>query len=404
MAKGEPIRTNVVAMSIGNTITTSVNSLWIMFMPYYFTDLLSAFIDIEAMRNFIVGIIFTGALAARAIASMGGGRIADQKGRKPTIVGGVGVYATGPLVILFSLMLSVNDPFLGLAVAIFGYVWMLTGSGFQSPASSMLLVESSPEKRKGLSYMVSTRVLPSIPPALVILVGAFLYSTGLFWLALIAGFVGLMLVVLLYAYSLRETLLVGPLTSEDNTLPPRRLVDGVLIAIIAAFALDSLSSSGLSWYVPLFVGRAEVGLYGMMISVSTLVIALSALGAGALIDKVGTRVAMIFGWLPLALTVAVFPHVVNPLGIIALYSVWAGLDMVDLSVPPLVIAERYPEDLRAQAMGLFSGSISLLATIGPLLISFALLLGEVVPFYVKAILNLVGLVVFLYATRSKRTD
>jgi MFS family permease len=391
-------------MSIGNTITTSVNSLWIMFMPYYFTDLLSAFIDIEAMRNFIVGIIFTGALAARAIASMGGGRIADQKGRKPTIVGGVGVYATGPLVILFSLMLSVNDPFLGLAVAIFGYVWMLTGSGFQSPASSMLLVESSPEKRKGLSYMVSTRVLPSIPPALVILVGAFLYSTGLFWLALIAGFVGLMLVVLLYAYSLRETLLVGPLTSEDNTLPPRRLVDGVLIAIIAAFALDSLSSSGLSWYVPLFVGRAEVGLYGMMISVSTLVIALSALGAGALIDKVGTRVAMIFGWLPLALTVAVFPHVVNPLGIIALYSVWAGLDMVDLSVPPLVIAERYPEDLRAQAMGLFSGSISLLATIGPLLISFALLLGEVVPFYVKAILNLVGLVVFLYATRSKRTD
>lgn len=33
------VRRNVFVMSIGNTVKASANSLWIMFLPYFFTDL-----------------------------------------------------------------------------------------------------------------------------------------------------------------------------------------------------------------------------------------------------------------------------------------------------------------------------------------------------------------------------
>ncbi len=161
--------------------------------------------------------------------------------------------------------------------------------------------------------------------------------------------------------------------------------------------LDGMSGSGLSWYVPIFVGDLE--LYGMMIAASTLVIAIAALGAGVLVDRVGTRSAIVSGWTLLAVTVAVFPFVHQSLEILFLYSIWAGLDMVDMSVPPLIIAERYPKEKRASVMGLFSTSTSLASIIGPSMVSFALLLGSSVPFFLKAIMNLAGVALFLLATR-----
>ena len=78
--------------------------------------------------------------------------------------------------------------------------------------------------------------------------------------------------------------------------------------------------------------------------------------------------------------------------------------MVDVSVPALVIAEEYPEEVRASVMGSFSMTVSLLSTIGPALIAMALLLGDAVPFYLKAIMNLMGVVLFLLAFRGQKKD
>ena len=167
------VRRNVLVMSIGNTITTSANSLWIMFMPYFFADV--------GIVPFFIGIIFTVIAISRAIAAQIGGRLADRLGRKPVISIGLAIFTSGILVILASLFFISSTPsFSGLISAI-GYTWMSAGGGFIGPASSMLLVESSPEKRRGLSYMVSTRVLPSIPPAVLILVGTSLYLNNQFW-------------------------------------------------------------------------------------------------------------------------------------------------------------------------------------------------------------------------------
>jgi len=385
------VRRNVLVMSVGNTIITSANSLWIMFMPYFFTDV--------GIIPFYIGIIFTAIAVSRALASQIGGRLADRLGRKPVINIGLAIFTSGILVILVSLIFMSSTPSLSGLISVIGYTWMSAGGGFIGPASSMLLVESSPEKRRGLSYMVTTRVLPSIPPAVLILVGTSLYLNNQFWLALALGFLGLLFVLVLYIVFLQETHSGSISIKQDLIEPPRLRTDWFLILLVAAFALDGISSRGLSWYVPIFVGRSNLDLYGIMISVSTLVIAVSALVSGGLVDRLGTRAAIFGGWTLLAVTVFLFPFGTQIFEILILYSIWAGLDMVDISVPPLAIAERYPKDRRASIMGTFSMSVSLLGMVGPALVSFALLLGDNVPFYLKALMNSVGVVLFIIAAR-----
>ena len=387
---------NVLVMAIGNTMTTSANSLWIMFMPYFFADV--------GITTFFIGIIFTGLAVSRAIASLFGGRAADRLGRKTVINVGFAIYSSGALIILASLLYLVTEPALTGLLSAMGYMWMMVGSGFQRPASSMLLIESSPQKHRGLSFMFTTRFLPSIPPAVLILVGTSLYLNNQFWLALTLGIFGLLAVLLLYIVFLQETHSGSVDIQQDTSKSPRPRLDGFLILLVAAFALDGISSSGLSWYVPIFVGRANLDFYGVMISVSTLVIAVSALISGGLVDRIGTRAAILGGWSLLAITVVLFPFGTQLFEILILYSVWAGLDMVDMSVPPLAIAERYPKEKRASIMGTYSMSVTLLSMIGPALIAFGILLGDNVPFYMKAIMNSVGVVLFIIATRPSQID
>lgn len=389
------VRRNVLVMSVGNTITVSANSLWIMFMPYFFADV--------GITPFFIGMIFTAIAISRALTSLIGGRAADRFGRKPIISLGYMIYSFGILIILASLIFELTALFLTGLLSAAGYMCMAAGGGFQSPASSMLLVESSPERRRGLSYMITTRVIPSIPPAALVLVGTSLYLNNQFWLAVTLGFLGLLSVFLLFSIGLRETHSGNSEKQEERLTPAKVRFDWFLIFFIAAFAFDGISSSGLSWYVPIFVGRSNLDLYGIMISISTLVIAFAALASGGLVDRIGTRAAIFGGWTILAITVTLFPFGTQPYEIIILYSIWAGLDMVDVSVPPLAVAERYPKEKRASALGIYSMSISLLGMMGPASISFFLLLGENVPFYMKAVMNITGAFLFLVASKKRNS-
>jgi MFS family permease len=122
MAGQEPIRKNVLVMMVGNTIATSANSLWIMFMPFFFEDI--------GLEIFVIGFIFTFVALSRASTTLIGGRAADRFGRKPLILVGCIIYATGPLVILWSLYFVDQSPYLTGLIAVLGYIWMAAGSGF----------------------------------------------------------------------------------------------------------------------------------------------------------------------------------------------------------------------------------------------------------------------------------
>jgi MFS family permease len=372
-----------------------------MFIPFLFLNWIG--------NEFLVGLVFTLAAFFRALTVLLGGRAADRMGRRRIILLGHFILASGPLILLVAFSNYTDNSYIPVIIAILGYSLARAGGGLANPATSMLLVESSPKEKKGLSYMLISRVVPSIPPALLIFIGVFLYESGQFGLALIIGIIGLFGVTGLYALTLRETI---PRRIDQKNPMDRRLSSLGLAfwLMICAFALDSMSSSGLSWYVPVFLettGRTlttSVFLYGVMISSSTLIIAFGALISGWLVDKVGVQTAIVCAWTMLAFTVFLFPHFESPFEITILYSIWAGLDMVDFSVPPLVIEENYPEENRASILGVFSSLTIMTGVLGPAIISFSLLLGEKVPFYVKAIMNLCGAFLFWLSIRLLRTD
>ncbi|MFW9919457.1 MAG: MFS transporter [Candidatus Thorarchaeota archaeon] len=395
----DKLKRNVTVMTIGNTAIVSVNSLWIMFMPYFFSDI--------GLDTVTIGVFYTIFAGASAASSFFGGRSADRFGRKSTMIGGYAIYSTGPFVILISLLFARQSLILAIAVSIVGYTTMMAARGFVRPAASMLLVESSQKQKKGRSYMIATRVIPSIPAAILVLIGSELYFsgttllTGYFSLALIIGFEGLIAVVAVFGILLQESLLSIPSDahpkSHTNTW---KMHTGFFLIMVVTFSLDALSSSGLSWYVSIAVRSIDEKLYGYMTSISTLIIAIAALGAGEVVDRLGTKAALAVGWGLLALTVGIFPLFHDPLWVLVLYAIWTGLDMMDVSIPPLVFEERYPKEARATALGTFSTAVELGSIIGPALMSFTLLFGDAMPFFMKAVMNLIGVFLFMYGIRK----
>ncbi len=386
-------------MTIGNTAIVSVNSLWIMFMPFFFSDI--------GLDIVTIGLLYSLFAAASAATSFIGGRSADRFGRKSTMIGGYTIYSIGPFIILISLLMAPQSFVLAMAISISGYMAMMAARGFARPASSMLLVESSKKQRRGRSYMIATRVIPSIPAAILVLIGNELYFsgstlfTGQFSLALIIGFEGLVAVVAVFAILLRES----HQSTEDSVQPKGsanawRMHTGFFLMMVVAFSLDALSSNGISWYVSLSVRSVDEKLYGYMTSISTIIIAVSALGAGEVVDRLGTRAALVIGWGVLAFTVGIFPLVQDPLWILILYAIWTGLDMMDVSIPPLVFEERYSKEARATALGTFSTAVQLGSVVGPALMSFAFLFGDAMPFFVKAMMNLTGALLFVYGIQK----
>jgi len=249
--ENEKLRRNVAVMTIGNTAIVSVNSLWIMFMPFFFSDL--------GLDVVTIGMIFTLFAAASAATSFIGGRAADRFGRKSTMIGGYAIYSTGPFIILVSLLLAAHSLVLAISISIGGYMTMMAARGFARPASSMLLVESSQQKKRGRSYMIATRVIPSIPAAILVLIGSEFYFsgstvfTGYFSLSLIVGFEGLIAVVAVFAILLRESHLSTDNEQSKSPTNAWKMHTGFFVVMVIAFSLDALSSNGISWYVSLAV-------------------------------------------------------------------------------------------------------------------------------------------------------
>jgi MFS family permease len=398
----EMFSANTITMMIGNTIGTGVNTLWIMFMPFYYDVILTPIIDETPWRVFVIGVIYTLIALVQAAAVSVGGRASDRFGRKRMIVSGYCSYSLGPLIILFSFLVFPLNPVLSSIIAITGHSWTLGSGGLTRASSAMILVESSEKKNRGLSYMIASRVIPSIPPAVLIIVGTDLYANGMFWLALGIGALGIFVSAILYFFRLEETVPEKDLIADESRRSKHNWNETFILLLIVAFALDGLSSKGISFYVSLWVGNNNLNTYAYMIMLSTLVIAVFGIVAGRLVDRIGIRKSLTLGWCLLSITVFLFPYSTEAFEVLLLYSIWTGLDMIDLSIPPLVIADRYPERMRATIMGYFSSSVAVISIVGPTAISFFQLLGPTLPFAAKSAMNFIALLVFLFAT--KKTD
>lgn len=380
---------NVAIVTVSNTISVTANGLWIMFIPLYLSG--------SGMSLAEIGIVIGLSTLARAVCQFSGGLLSDRHGRKPLVIAGRCISIGGICAVALS-VLQVDKHISAGMLAGIGYLIIYAGSGLRGPATSMILMESSKAKHKGRNYMVAERVLPSLPPALTVLVGSMLYGRGQYGLLVTIGLIGYIFATIVVGFGIEETLTTN---GADSYLKRHALLkpDWFLVLLTVAFILDGVSAQGISWYIPIYLEDLGVEFYGILISSSTVIIALFGLFSGYLVDRCGGRSALIPAWLLLSVVVFLFGLVNDPVLLLSLYCVWVALDTVDTAVPPVLISNHYVNSEGGTRMGWFSSVKSVTLFVGPILSGYLVVLGESFPFYFKAIANgLAALIIARIAT------
>ncbi|WP_056934051.1 MFS transporter [Thermococcus barophilus] len=356
---------NLSLITLSNVILVSSNALWIMYIQYFLLDL--------GISKTQIGLIFTLALLMRAFGNIIGGKIADLLGYKRTLLVGYTIYAFPPLLFLLhnALLASLVYPLMSL------------GSGIGTPAKSLFIVEQT-QRRKGLTYMLVQRVLPSIPPALTAPVGAKLYEMGKYDVAVFMGFFGLLISLLLLVF-LKDTKRERAQDSFSFNL----LRSKPFTIIVFLYSFDAFSTEAVQWIVPLYLRELGYSVldYGFLISAQTLIIAFGGTFAGIFVDRFEPVNALGLSYLVVAMSLLAFS--LGKGWILALaYLLWKTFGMIGFAALPLLI-ERYFSDIKASAFGTINAMTTLISIPAPSFGGVLLRFGVGVPFIFKATTNFV---------------
>lgn len=369
-------RHNFAAITTSNTIAVTSNALWIMFVPVYLV--------VIGLPVSSVALLFSLSSLTTAAFSPVGGRFADSIGRKPVAVIGRLLASLGALIIFLSAS-STFSSFPRQILSVTGYLVLSSGSGIRVPATSMILMESSDFSVRGRRYMAAERVIPSVFPAITILVGANFFQAGNPEPMFLIGSLGLFVSALVLELFLEETLDLTDQSMAEPGMKPR--LNLFFCVLVLAFVLDGASAAGVSWYVPLYLGENRLLLYGVLTSVSTLVISGFSYISGTVVDRFGARASLVVSWILLAPTVILFSQSEDALQLVFLYSIWVALDTFDTAVPPIIISNTYSKHERATRLGIFRMLVNSSLFLGPLVSGLLLIYGAHIPFYWKGLMN-----------------
>ena len=258
---------NLKIITIINTVFVSANSLWIMFLPYFFKSV--------HLSGFMIGVIYGFGGLANVLGRFFGGRLSTVVGIKYEMMIGYLMFSLFPILFL--------TPYY-----VYGVVIGSFGGGLIVPAKSMFVVEQT-NKRIGLTYMLVQQFLPSLFPALLLPIGAYLYYKNLFHISLILGSLGVVSIIpLLFKLNTKyETKNSKKFLKAKILIFPRTIFILPFIFLVIAYSLDGLSTAVFSWYIPLFlkIKGYSVLFYGVFSSLATITIAFGSLFSGHLVDK-----------------------------------------------------------------------------------------------------------------------
>ncbi len=375
---------NLKIITIINTIFVSANSLWIMFLPYFYISV--------HLNAFMIGIIYGLVGVSNALGTFIGGKLSTVVGIKHDMIIGY---------LLFSLY-----PFMFLTpYYIYGAVIGSFGSGLVTPAKSMFVVEQT-SKRRGFTYMFVERFLPSLFPALLLPVGAYLYYKNLFYVSLILGFIGVVLIIpLLFKLDTKERIENSKRILKSKIFVfPWAIFILPFIFLIIAYSLDGFSTSVVSWYIPLFLEIKGYGVlfYGVFSSLATITIAFGSLFSGHLVDKLNPYRSLILSWIVLSITVFIFALANNIAIILITYLIWNTIDMVDTAAGPILIHDWFIKEKRTLAYGYFSGFIGIAGISGLFVSGLIVSISPTLPFLLKGIFNITGAILIFIIYKFKR--
>lgn len=367
----------------------------------------SLFLKDLGLSELQLGYVFSSETLITSIFILVGGKLADIIGRKKTIVSGSIIFSTGPLI-----MSLVNT----IPLVLLGYFIFFAGAGISSAAVSILVLESSPPKSQGIAYMFVHRALPSLPPAITILIGGYLYDHGLFPISLLLAALSFLIIAIINLLLLQETLPINKNNSKNNPdhthtkskskskikiknknenkeKNKKLLLDKRLSLIIILFGPYIAISNGLSWYIPIYLrslGHSATE-YSYLISLSTIAISIGSLIFGKLIDTFGPIKMTAVLWSVISASCYAFSFQSPLIILISLYSIWAFFSTGISPVPSILIKNSFPQNERTYALATYRALIRASSILGPTIIALSSLYGPDKPFLLLSTVSLLSI-------------
>ena len=363
-----------------NVVVVSLCGMWIMYFPLYASEHLK-------LSSELIGLLYTLSSATPMLGSFIGGFVADVVGKKKAILMGF----AASLMSLIAMMTGY------IMVIELGFVMYFFGIAFLSPAVSVLILESSPRKVRGTLYMIAKRVVPSLPPLVTLPLAGYLYENGMYTYNILIGIIGLLLAATMTCFvkesggSAKRDLISVLIWLRDLVLNDR-----VFLVLVITFGLNWLFIEGLEWYIPIYlksIGFSAVE-YGLTMGLASVAIAIGALASGALVDRLGPRMACVVGWVLAAIASLLF--IATPFLSLPMLLAWKVIGLLPEATPPTVIAQRYREN-KTIALSSFNTAASLISVIGPVTIGFIAAYHSSAPFILRALILLISsLLIYKY--------
>jgi MFS family permease len=380
---------NVSVESIAGFIGVGFNAIWMPFIGIFMSEILG-------FGDFLIGISYTVDALAMGVMMRIGGYLSYRIGRKRTIITGRFPWVLMPILFLLSMKLT---PYLSILAMLLHGVSL----GLSAPAKSALIAESVRKERRGMALMVSTYVFPSLSPIAGAIIGGILANQNAFEFMFFLGAIGVAVMTLVEVTGLEETLRKKPL-QQKNAKRKVGSVEGFILVLAIAYALDAMSTQAISWYVPLYV--KELGFtnldVGILYAILPAVIAVAALIGGKLTDSAGRYQTIIASWVGVIFLLTLFTITSGYYALYVTYPAWVSLDTIDNMAPVAWISDITQQENRASRIAFFQSMSQFVSIVGPSLGALTLALSIQGPFIMKIAIQVIALIMVLaLVLRSK---
>lgn len=358
----ERLKPQVVLLGLAALLNDTASELIYPLLPVFLTTTLGA-------TPAVVGLIEGIADGLASILKYFSGAISDrQRRRKPWVVTGYGLAAASRLLIAAAT------------------VWPLvltarlidrTGKGMRSAPRDAMIADVTPKEQRGRAYgfhraLDHTGAIAGPLLALLLLQGFGLSLRTTFFLAIIPGAIGVVMLALL----LRET--EHAPRKEQNETPdatlPRRFRGA--ITAVALFALANSSDAFL--LMQAHAAGVSTAMLPALWAAHHVIKSLFSTRAGALSDRVDRRWLLVAGWTVYALIYVLFPFAATLPMFVILFVAYAIPFTLAEGAERAWIADLVPAEARGKSFGLYYLANGVGVLVGSAL--FGLLYQQVSPF------------------------